>query len=325
MTRTDDRRDEFWWADPALRALLESDPAAAGRSLGLDVPADAPARALVEAARVLSVIWQDGRVVAKRDFALSPDDEGLLFGRGVWESTRTFAGWPWLWESHLDRLRHTAKLLDLYVDPARLPAADEVARYVRGLTGMDVVIRLNASAGGRGRPGTVWMSAALPPPPIRSVRLQTIPSPVPRGQPYLVWKTFQYATRLRVGLSAAPGFDSTLLVDDRDRVQEAAHANLFVRTGDGWATPAFDGGLLPGTLRRHLLEAAPVSIAERVILKLELGAVVEAFVTNSNVGIVPVTRIDDRHLPIGEETRRLALWLQPESLLNPRPLVAALA
>jgi len=324
MTRTDDRHDEFWWAEPALKALLESDPAAAGRSLGLDVPADAPAQALVEAAQVLSVIWQDGRVVAKRDFALSPDDEGLLFGRGVWESTRTFAGWPWLWESHLERLCHTARLLDLFVDPARLPRADVVARFVRGLTGMDVVVRLNASAGGRGRPGTVWMSAAPPPPPITSVRLQTLRSPVPKGQPYLVWKTFQYATRLRVGLSAAPGFDSTLLVDERDRLQEAAHANLFVRTEEGWATPECDGGLLPGTLRRHLLESAPASIAERAILKAELSGVVEAFVTNSNVGIVPVTRIDDHHFPIGEETRRLARWLQPESLLNPRPLVAAL-
>jgi 4-amino-4-deoxychorismate lyase len=302
------------WAEPKMQELLKQDPASAVRSLGIDPPEEAPASALIEAVKLLSIVWQDGQIIPKRDFRVSPDDEGLLFGRGVWESTRTFHGRPWLWEMHLERLRHTARLLNIAVNQDQLPNEWEVSRFVRSLTEMDVVIRLNLSAGSYGKPGSVWMSAALPVPPMPSIRLKTCPNPVPKDQPYLVWKTFQYATRLRIGRQVPEGFDSSLLVDPNGRLLEAAHANLFVRLDTGWATPtASAGGLLPGTVRRHLLHHAPLPVTEREIFTSELGAIREAFVTNSNVGLVPVTLIDQHEYPIGQQTRDLAHWLIPQS------------
>jgi branched-subunit amino acid aminotransferase/4-amino-4-deoxychorismate lyase len=107
------------------------------------------------------------------------------------------------------------------------------------------------------------------------------------------------------------GFDSTLVVDAADNLLEAAHANIFLRMQDGWATPEADGGLLPGTVRQRLLEHAPVPIRQQKIPMSALAGVKEAFLTNSNAGIVPVTRIDDNHYPIGEETRNLVRWLHP--------------
>src|SRR5581483_5237426 len=134
----------------------------------------------------------------------------------------------------------------------------------------------------------------------------------PKGQPYLTWKTFQYATRLRAGWQALKaGFDSVLLLDEKDNVLAAAHANLFVRLPDGWATPTAEGGLLPGTVRQHLLAQAPLAIREQVIPRALLSHVRESFVTNSNVGIVPVTQIDGQKFSIGPETVELARWLHP--------------
>jgi branched-subunit amino acid aminotransferase/4-amino-4-deoxychorismate lyase len=314
MTLTEVPIKDFSWAEPALRELLRRDPAAAVRSLGIDPPSNAPTDALIEVVKLKSMIWQDGQVIPKRDFRFSPDDEGLLFGRGVWESTRTFHGRPWLWETHLERLRHTAKLLNIPVIADQLPNEIEVSRFVKGLTTMDVVIRLNLSAGSYQQPGTVWMSASLPSPTMPSIRLKSCPNPVPADQPYLVWKTFQYATRLRVGRQVPPGFDSTLLVDPEGHLLEAAHANVFVRLDSGWTTPmAAQGGLLPGTVRRHLLHYSPFPITERKVAISELAAIREAFVTNSNVGIVPISRIDDHEYPIGQETRELSHWLIPRS------------
>ncbi len=37
-------------------------------------------------------IWLDGKVVSRDDFSIAPDDEMLLYGRGVFETTRTFDG-----------------------------------------------------------------------------------------------------------------------------------------------------------------------------------------------------------------------------------------
>jgi branched-subunit amino acid aminotransferase/4-amino-4-deoxychorismate lyase len=307
-----DGRDELWWANPQLKQQLRSDPAAVLKDRGIDVPTDLPLPIIHEFVRVVSLLWVEGRIVPLDQFTIDPSDEGLLFGRGVWESTRTTGGVPWLWPLHLDRLRRTAALVGIEVAPERLPDGRQVHAFVRALTGQDVVVRLNVTAGRPGKTGLVWMSAAPQPYPVSSVRLRTCRSPVPKGLPYLTWKTFQYATRLVIGQKAAlAGFDTALLLDAADNVLEAAHANIFVRLPSGWATPVADGGLLPGTVRQHLLERSPLPIREQVIPLSQLGEICEAFVTNSNMGIVPVARIDGHTFPIGSETTSLIRWLEP--------------
>ncbi len=312
VSRQVDRADELWWAGPQLRQRLLSDPAAVLKERGVNVPVELPLAVVHEFVRVAFLLWVDGEVVPLDRFFIDPADEGLLFGRGAWESTRTVGGVPWLWPLHLDRLRRTAEVLCIDLAPERLPDAGRVGEYVRGLTSQDVVVRLNVTAGRPGKPGLVWMSAAPQPVRPRSLRLRTCRSPVEKGQAYLTLKTFQYATRLRIGQQAArAGFDTALLLDADGNLQEAAHANIFVRLRDGWATPTADGGLLPGTVRHHLLAHAPLPIREQTIPRTLLPEVREAFVTNSNVGIIPVTQIDGLPLSVGVDTLSLIHWLDP--------------
>jgi len=312
-------RDEFLWASPDLRERLLANPVAVLADEGVKVAPGLPAEVIDGIVRIVWLLWVEGRIVPRHEFHIDPNDEGLLFGRGVWESTRTIGGTPWLWDEHLGRLRRTAEILDITIDPSRLPDARQVAQYVRSLTSMEVVIRLNVTAGRIGRPGMVWMSAAVPPPPIASIRLRTAPTPVPKGHPQMMWKTFQYYRRLRVGKDASSaGFDSALLLGPEGEVLEAAHANIFLRLADGWATPAIGEGLfLPGTVRQYLLDRAPVPFREMTIPQALLGDVREAFLTNSSVGIVPVSQIDDRILPIGSETQQLSRWLEPKPHVGP--------
>ncbi len=311
--------DQFSWASPALRARLLTDPAAALRERGINPPADLPLPIVHEFIRVAWLQWVDGEIVPIDQFQIDPQDEGLLFGRGAWESTRTVNGVPWLWNLHLDRLRRTAELLAIDLAPARLPTSDQVADFVRSLTAQDVILRLNVSAGRPGVPGLVWMSAAPMPVPMDAIRLKSSVNPVHKGQPYLTLKTFQYATRLRIGQEAfQAGFDSALMVDSEGCILEAAHANIFLRLADGWVTPTADGGLLPGTVRQVVMQQAPVGIREQKVPLASLGEVREAFVTNSNLGIVPVSQIDAYQLRIGDETLGLKRWLEPPPPAGPQ-------
>jgi branched-subunit amino acid aminotransferase/4-amino-4-deoxychorismate lyase len=315
MTQEQIPPDDLGWASPRIRQQLLTDPAAVLVDRGVNVPADLPLPIIHEFTRVVSLLWVEGAVLPFDQFYIDPSDEGLLFGRGAWESTRTAGGVPWLWDMHLDRLRRTAEILRISLAPERLPGSKQVCDYVRALTAQDVIVRLNVSAGRPGKTGLVWMSAAPLPCAYASVRLRTCRNPVQKGQAYLMLKTFQYATRLRIGQEAAQaGFDTALLLDADDNLLEASHANLFVRLPDGWATPAADGGLLPGTVRQYLLSHSPLPIREQTIHSALLGSVQEAFVTNSNVGIVPVTQIDSRAFPVGEETDRLMRWLEPPAI-----------
>lgn len=313
MTQPDSAHgDEWWWANPKLRESVLRDPVAVLRDRGINAPAELPLPIVHEFVRVVWLLWVDGKLTPLDQFYIDPSDEGLLFGRGAWESTRTIDGAPWLWPLHVDRLLRTAALLHINLKPERVPDSEQVKAYVRALTTQDVVVRLNATAGRPGKDGMVWMSAAPQPYRAPSIRLQTRTNPVQKGQPYLLMKTFQYATRLRIGQEVVPaGFDSALLLDAEGNLLEAAHANIFVRLWDGWATPTADGGLLPGTVRQYVLEKSPLPIREQVIPRTALREIQEVFVTNSNVGIVPVTQIDEYHYPIGAETMNLMRWLEP--------------
>lgn len=317
--------DDFWWAEPALKARLLAEPAAVLAERGITVPAHLPPHVLLEVARIVMLLWVDGRIVPVDRFHIDPHDEGLLFGRGVWESTRTIGGMPWLWPQHLARLIRTCELLDMPVDSRRLPDEQAVFDYVRMLSPQDVVLRLNVTAGRPGRPGMVWMSAALRPFPPAQVRLQSRKTTVVGRDPYSLWKTFHYAHRLRTGkLAHDAGFDSSLMIDDAGNIQEAAHANIFLRMPEGWLTPMAENGLfLPGTVRQHILDHAPIRAREAVIPLARVAEASEAFVTNSNVGIVPVTRIDGRDFQPGPETQQLARWLDPAAgpVANPVKLV----
>ncbi|MFO0936049.1 MAG: aminotransferase class IV [Gemmataceae bacterium] len=308
--------DEFWWADPALKQRLVSDPVGVLKERGINVDGNFPLAAIHDLIRLTSLIWKDGRIVRADQFLIDPFDEGLLFGRGVWESTRTFGGHPWLWPIHLDRLKQTATLLGFEVAPERLPDAAAVTQFVRILTAQDVVIRLNVSAGRQGKPGTVWMSCSLMPAPIESYKLATGQNPVSMPSPYLIGKTFHYASRM---FGAKPawqnGFDSVLWYDANHNLLESAHANIFLRMPEGWVTPSVESGLfLPGTVRHQLLKNPVLPIKEAVIPVSRIAEAQEVFVTNSNVGIVPVVLIDKQSYPIGPETAQLKDWLMPKKV-----------
>ena len=305
--------DEFWWADPAHKQRLQSDPLSVLKERGITVDASFPIAAVHDLIRLTSLIWKDGKIVRADQFLMDPFDEGLLFGKGVWESTRTFDGSPWLWPLHLERLKQTATLLGIEIASGRLPDATAVKQFVQILTVQDVVLRLNVSGGRQGKPGTVWMSAGLIPAPILSYKLATGRNPLSHPSPYLVGKTFHYAARMYGAKPAwQSGFDSVLWLDTNDHLLESAHANIFVRLNDGWVTPSTESGLfLPGTVRHHLLKNAPLPIKEAPIPVAKLAEAKEVFVTNSNIGIVPVVLIDKHTYPIGAETKKMMEWLMP--------------
>jgi branched-subunit amino acid aminotransferase/4-amino-4-deoxychorismate lyase len=301
-----DPKDPYWWADPVTKEKLQADPAGALRARGINVSPNTPLALIQEVLRITTLLWVDGYAVPVERFHIDPSDEGLLFGKGVWESTRTLRGSPWLWDYHLERMKKTIDILKINVNPDRLPTREQVEKYVSVLTAQDVIIRVNATMGRPGNVGMVWMSAALKPLPMASFRVEKRTSPVFKDHPYLLWKTFNYAGRLHTGATGfAAGFDSSLMVDADDNILEAAHANVFFRFKDGWATPKDDGQFLPGTVREYLLKTQPMPIEEMTIPYSRVPEIEEAFVTNSNVGITPLTLIGTHAIPVGQATQDL--------------------
>jgi para-aminobenzoate synthetase / 4-amino-4-deoxychorismate lyase len=108
------------------------------------------------------------------------------------------------------------------------------------------------------------------------VRLRFAVEAVESSNPFLYHKTTNRSVYDRAKL---PDCDDVILWNERGEVTETTIANIVVRVGEKWVTPAVDCGLLPGTLRRSLLEAGVIE--EGVVSCGELGAIGRCLVINS--------------------------------------------
>lgn len=268
------------------------------------------------------LIYIDGRVMDAHELRLDARDEGLLYGLGLFETTRTFDGKPWLWDRHLSRLMRSANDLGLPL-PSLLPDADMAAQFVSrlqndyGVAG-DVVLRLNVTPGwgtadvgdlvGRGA-GRVWLSWRPLPPAAASVRLRTAEFfRISAADGWSPHKSFQYGTRWVARRQAiAAGYDDALLLDTIGLVLEATRANVFLKMNNRWTTPSLNGAVLPGIIRRVILDRHDwLAVREEGIHRRNAREIQEAFVCNSVRGVVPVTEIDRHAMDVGEDTRRVA-------------------
>lgn len=90
------------------------------------------------------------------------------------------------------------------------------------------------------------------------------------------------------------GYDSCLLINTDKHVVEAIGGNLFVVHGDTIKTPPLADGCLDGIIRKKIIEIVEATeayqFAEESISPFELQKADELFITNSIVGIQPVSK-----------------------------------
>lgn len=242
-------------------------------------------------------IWHAGQTLTADQLPIHAADQGLLYGLGLFETTRTFGHVPWLWDQHLERLCRSAQTLEMDLTDISLPTATDVADYVRSLDSGDLVVRLNVTAGPAGGKPVVWMHARPLAPVKQAIRLQTADFRISRTDPLAEVKCFNYGTRILAHRRALRNsFDDALLFSTDELVLETATANVFFLLDDGWVTPELQGGILPGTVRERVLRLQPVPVKQRAVSLEEIPRVRSAFITNSARGVVAVTQIDSRIL-----------------------------
>lgn len=226
------------------------------------------------------------------------DDRGLLLGDGLFETLLAVDGAIPMIEAHLDRMAAGCLALGLPAlerDVARalcLAAAPSSGRAAVRLT-------LTAGSGGRGldRPGAIAprLVATAAPSPVVETPATLIIATTRRneGSPASRLKTLSYVDGVLARAEArAAGADEAVMLNNRGEVACAAAANLFWIEGDRLFTPALDCGVLAGIGRARLL--AQVDVAEVVADRARLEAADGVFLTNSLIGVRPVSRLGER-------------------------------
>lgn len=254
------------------------------------------------------MLWYVNGELLPADEAMLPvEDRGFLHGLGLFETILVHGGQPALWKRHLGRLAASAREMGL-----TLPAGEDLLRAVEDVIRAGNIafgaVRLTVTAGPEGGlPGVV----AAPRPHLpykeedyrRGWRAVRVPWPRCAQNPICRHKTLNFAENMLARRWAvSSGYDEGLFLNTEGYFTEGTVTNLFVFRKGQLLTPPVKDGLLPGVVRRAVLEIAGeagIPAMETSLLPEDLPQSQEAFLTNSLLGLMPLVGIEGHILGEG--------------------------
>ncbi|WP_222983969.1 aminotransferase class IV [Flagellimonas meishanensis] len=252
----------------------------------------------------------DGNLVEDDTRILGHHNRGLKYGDGLFETMRCIHGKIFFWEDHYFRLMASMRILRMEI-PMTFTLEfleEQILQTVKanGLGDSAARVRLTVfrKSGGLYRPETNDIAYIL--------ECHELDAPfylIPETHCQVeLFKDF-YVNRdmlsnlkttnklLNVVASVYAqenGYDNCLLINTEKQVVEAINGNLFLVKDSTIKTPPLMDGCLDGIIRKKLKEIITkmeeIDFQESSISPFELQQADELFITNSIVGILPITR-----------------------------------
>ncbi|MBS1213166.1 MAG: 4-amino-4-deoxychorismate lyase [Proteobacteria bacterium] len=249
------------------------------------------------------------------DFA----DRGVQYGDGLFTTLRVTGGKPLFLHLHLDRLESDAARLRISSPPRAVLTAE--ARTLAGVLGNGVLkIIVTRGVGGRGyrTPATADTTRVVSCHPLPDypatlaqcgVRVR-ICDGILGVNPRLAG--IKHLNRLEQILARAEWDDDEvregLMLDSEGFVVEGVMSNLFLSKGGRLMTPLLDRCGVRGVMRSlvtRLGAAEGLPVSEGRVTPADLIAADELFLTNSVIGLWPISQLGDRQFQVGPLTRRM--------------------
>ena len=260
----------------------------------------------------MSVAWFNGTFVVGT-MPLDAHDRGFLLGDGVFETVAVINHKPLWLDEHVQRMAHAAAELGLAFN-----AKATFAGLTEVLKKSEVqceVLRITLSRGkaARGLAGDGTSPSLLITLDEFSAKNLFQPCRLKVSQvrrnafaPSSRLKTLSYIDGIAAAREAAGEADDALMLNTSDHVASTTIANIFALQGDALITPSLDQGILPGIMRRILLDNARklgLRPVERAVPLEDLVRADAVFLCNSLRFIRPVTALNGEPLGKGSLDR----------------------
>ena len=266
------------------------------------------------------IVWLNGELMDERAARIDPRDRGFLLGDALFETLLARNGNIAFLEEHLVRLAAGANILGipLPISTGHLAIACEMVLEANGLIDAPrAALRVTLTRG----PGPRGLVPPENPAPTLLVSAAESASP-PASQSAIIATPRRNALSPTSRLKAAPyldnllareeararGADEALMLDTSGYLACASVANVFLWEDERLVTPAEECGILPGITRAAVLELAGrlgIDAAEEMIMPQRLPRADGVFLTNSLIGIVPLSRIETHEFEPHRMTARL--------------------
>ena len=265
------------------------------------------------------VLWVNGRLVARTEEVLRPDDHALV-GDGVFEAIKLIGGKPFALTRHLDRLAASAAPLGLPVDLEAIRGAVAEILTTEQAQVSPSWLRItvtggSASMGTGGIGSSPTIVAAIAPMAPWGPVANVVIAPWTRneGGATAGLKTISYAENvIAIRHAHRSGADDAIFANTKGLLCEGTGTNIFVAYEGQLCTPSPASGCLAGVTQRLLLEWMP-EIAIRDLPIGVLATAEEAFLTSTSRDVHPIATVDGKRLAAapGPLTRRaMEVWAE---------------
>ncbi len=263
-------------------------------------------------------IYLDGRYCSREEAKVSVFDHGFLYGDGIFEGIRAYAGRVWKLDEHLVRLYESAQTLMLPIPIPLEEMREAVCETVRRNELQDAYIRLVVSRGTGDlgldpkkcpRPTVVIIadSITLFPASMYETGLKVVTVPTRRNaneslNPRL--KSLNYLNNILAKIEANHlGYPEVLLLNADGFVTEGTGDNIFMLRKGTLFTPPNTSGILEGITRAVILELAReagIPTREADFTRHDLYTAQECFLTGTAVEAIAVVEVDGRTIGTGK-------------------------
>jgi branched-chain amino acid aminotransferase len=272
-------------------------------------------------------IYLDGKYVDEAEAKISVFDHGLLYGDGVFEGIRLYAGNLFRLEEHLERFEWSAKAILLQLPLGRAELAQVVAETCRQNQLQDAYIRLVVTRG----PGDLGLAPWLCPKPTvfviasrialyppehyeNGLAIVTVPTRRigPAALPATI-KSLNYLNNILAKIEARQfGALEAVMLNEQGYVAECTADNVFIVHRGEILTPGAAQGALRGITRSAVFDIARelgIPVRDADLTRYDLWCAEECFLTGTGAEVIPVVKLDGREIGTGRPgatTRRVA-------------------
>ncbi len=248
-------------------------------------------------------------------------DRGFQYGDGLFETIAVRGGEPRLWSRHVERLSSGCERLGLD-GPAKEALRDLIDKLLANtrIDGHYCIAKVVVTAADQGRgygrttPSPAVTRAALfAATPLKhaqyedGVEIDTCQTRLAVGSAHAGLKTLNRLEQVlgRSEIRSTGAFEG-LMLDADDRLICGTMSNVFLVRNKQVYTPALERCGVAGVMRAEVLEQCAnhdVPVDVRDLVPDDLRCADEVFLSNSQFGVLPVSRCGELHWAVGEVTR----------------------
>ena len=235
-------------------------------------------------------------------------DEGYQYGLGLFETILLLKGKPISLYDHLQRLEEGLEFLNL----ESTITAEKVQDYLKNKSFSEKSV-LKISVSGKNQIFELKDYPYKAEDFQKGFRLKKSSILRNESSSLVFHKTTNYGDNiLEKRRAVEDGYDEPLFFNTKGFLAEGATTNIFLIKDDQLYTPSVESGLLPGIMRKKVINHLPVietQVTEKDLLQAD-----ELFVTNSLLGIMPVSQYEDQEYEMNISYQLTILFEQTNSI-----------